>query len=67
MNHNYDYIILIMSKRILITGSSGLVGKALVKSLLDQGYLINVLTTQKKSINKHENVNSFLESIRESN
>ena len=56
MNHNYDYIILIMSKRILITGSSGLVGKALVKSLLDQGYLINVLTTQKKSINKHENV-----------
>ena len=59
MNHNYDYIILIMSKRILITGSSGLVGKALVKSLLDQGYLINILTTQKKSINKHENVNSF--------
>ncbi|MFL2621906.1 MAG: NAD-dependent epimerase/dehydratase family protein [Flavobacteriaceae bacterium] len=40
-----------MSKRILITGSSGLVGKALVKSLLDQGYLINILTTQKK---KHQ-------------
>ena len=49
MNQNYDYIILIMSKRILITGSSGLVGKALVKSFLDQGYLINILTTQKKA------------------
>ena len=48
-----------MSKRILITGSSGLVGKALVKSLLDQGYSINTLTTRKKNINKHQNINSF--------
>jgi len=48
-----------MSKRILITGSSGLVGKALVKSLLEQGYSINILTTRKKNINKHQNINSF--------
>jgi len=46
-------------KKILITGSSGLVGKALIKVLLKQGYSINILTTQKQNLKTNKNINSF--------
>ena len=36
-----------MSKTVLITGASGLIGKALTKSLMKQGHEVRVLTTQK--------------------
>ena len=48
-----------MPKKILITGSSGLVGKALIKVLLKQGYSINILTTQKQNLKTNKNINSF--------
>jgi len=46
-------------KKILITGSSGLVGKALIKVLLKQGYSLNILTTQKQNLKTNKNINSF--------
>ena len=49
-----------MSNKILITGASGLVGKALIKVLLKQGYSINILTTQKKNLKINKRINSFL-------
>ncbi len=39
-----------MSKTVLITGASGLIGKALTKSLLNQGHEVRILTTQKEKI-----------------
>ena len=49
-----------MSNKILITGASGLVGKALIKVLLRQGYSINILTTQKRNLKIDKRINSFL-------
>ena len=48
-----------MSKIVLITGASGLIGKALMKSLLDQGYFIHTLTTQKPKTSSKPNVKEF--------
>ena len=48
-----------MSKIVLITGASGLIGKALIKSLLDQGYFVHTLTTQKPKTNPKSNVKEF--------
>ena len=39
-----------MTKNILITGASGMVGKALIKSLSKQGHNLNILTTQKNRV-----------------
>ena len=48
-----------MSSTILITGSTGLVGKALVKMCLSQGYIVHYLTTQKSKIILTENCKGF--------
>ena len=48
-----------MSSIILITGSTGLVGKALVKMCLSQGYIVHYLTTQKSKIILTENCKGF--------
>ena len=39
--------------KLLITGATGLVGKALIKKSLSQGTEIHFLTTQKAKINKY--------------
>lgn len=39
-----------MAERILITGASGLVGRALIVALLDEGYDINILSRYPKKI-----------------
>jgi len=48
-----------VSSTILITGSTGLVGKALVKMCLSQGYIVHYLTTQKSKIILTENCKGF--------
>ncbi|MBT7850236.1 MAG: NAD-dependent epimerase/dehydratase family protein, partial [Formosa sp.] len=48
-----------MAETILITGATGLVGKALTKVLLVQGYEINVLTTQKRLLGSKNNIHYF--------
>ena len=48
-----------MAETILITGATGLVGKALTKVLLVQGYKINVLTTQKRLLGSKNNIHYF--------
>ena len=48
-----------MAETILITGATGLVGKALTKVLLDQGYEINVLTTQKRLLGSNNDIHYF--------
>ena len=48
-----------MSSTILITGSTGLVGKALVKMCLSQGHIVHYLTTQKSKIILTENCKGF--------
>ena len=48
-----------MSKKILITGASGLIGKALVETLSRRGYDLNILTTQQSKINHQKNPNIF--------
>jgi len=45
--------------KILITGASGLIGKNLIKKMLDRGYSINFFTTQKNKINSIKNCNGF--------
>lgn len=46
-------------KTILITGATGLVGKALVKALLSKGYVVHYLTTRKEVIVNRENYKGF--------
>lgn len=48
-----------MSKKVLITGASGLVGKALIKTLTKQGYKLHILTTQKSKINTQNYPKTF--------
>ena len=48
-----------MAETILITGATGLVGKTLTKVLLDQGYEINVLTTQKRLLGSNNDIHYF--------
>ncbi|MFD0963880.1 TIGR01777 family oxidoreductase [Pseudofulvibacter geojedonensis] len=46
-------------KTILITGATGLVGRALVKALLSKGYVVHYLTTRKEVIVNQENYKGF--------
>ena len=48
-----------MSKIVLITGSTGLIGKALLKMLLSKGFTVHYLTTQKNKISFTENCVGF--------
>ena len=45
--------------KLLITGATGLVGKALIKKSLSQGTEIHFLTTQKAKINSIEGAKGF--------
>lgn len=44
-----------MKKTILITGGTGLVGKALTKALLSKGYAVTILTREKKVFDPNQN------------
>ncbi|PZD79593.1 TIGR01777 family oxidoreductase [Mesonia sp. K7] len=46
--------------RVLITGATGLIGKRLVKNLLEKGYEVNYLTTKKEKIKQEKNYQGFL-------
>jgi len=48
-----------MSTTVLITGATGLVGKALVKRCLSQGFKVHYLTTRKSKITLQENYKGF--------
>jgi len=48
-----------MGQTVLITGATGLVGKALVKKCLDQGNTVHYLTTQKSKIESEANYKGF--------
>jgi len=45
--------------RVLITGATGLVGKAIVKELLNKGVAVNYLTTSKNKIVAKDNYQGF--------
>lgn len=45
-------------KKILIAGGTGFVGKALIKHLINCGYIVNVLT-RRNSIDTTENIQYF--------
>jgi uncharacterized protein (TIGR01777 family) len=46
--------------KVLITGATGLVGKALTKMLLERGDAVNYLTTRSSKITKDKNYKGFL-------
>jgi uncharacterized protein (TIGR01777 family) len=48
-----------MATTILITGATGLVGKALTQLLLNKGYAIHVLTTQKALVHSNAKLQYF--------
>ena len=48
-----------MGQTLLITGATGLVGKALVKHCLSEGYTIHYLTTRKSKIESKNNYKGF--------
>ena len=48
-----------MGQILLITGATGLVGKALVKHCLAEGYTVHYLTTRKSKIIKQKNHKGF--------
>ena len=48
-----------MLNTILITGATGLVGKALVKECLSKGFNIHYLTTSKSKISSKKNYKGF--------
>ena len=48
-----------MSYTVLITGATGLVGKALVKKCLQNGFNVHYLTTRKSKIKLQENYKGF--------
>ena len=48
-----------MGQTLLITGATGLVGKALVKQCLAEGYTVHYLSTQKSKIVSHTNYKGF--------
>lgn len=45
-----------MTKKVLITGGTGLVGKALTKLLVEKGYSVTILTRDKNLTSKHPNI-----------
>ena len=45
--------------KILITGSTGLVGKNLINKAFDKGFSVNFLTTQKKEIDSIKGCKGF--------
>lgn len=47
------------SMKVLITGATGLVGKAITEVLLNKGVAVNYLTTRKEKIVSAENFNGF--------
>ncbi|MFC3196974.1 TIGR01777 family oxidoreductase [Parapedobacter deserti] len=42
---------LVMGKKVLVTGASGLVGQALIKALVDRNYAVNALSRSNRQIN----------------
>lgn len=48
------------SMKVLITGATGLVGKAIVKELLDRGIAVNYLTTRKEKLVSSKELKGFL-------
>lgn len=48
-----------MSNTVLITGATGLVGKAIVKKCLQNGFNVHYLTTRKSKIKLQENYKGF--------
>ena len=48
-----------MSNKVLITGASGLVGRALTNSLIKQGFKLHILSTQKSKVNTGSNPKIF--------
>ena len=48
-----------MLNTILITGATGLIGKALVKKCLSDGFIVHYLTTSKTKIKCNENYKGF--------
>jgi NAD dependent epimerase/dehydratase family enzyme len=48
-----------MAQTLLITGATGLVGKALVKQCLAQGDTVHYLTTRKSKIATQKNYKGF--------
>ena len=48
-----------MGQTLLITGATGLVGKALVKQCLADGYTVHYLTTRKSKIESQTNYKGF--------
>ena len=48
-----------MSNTVLITGATGLIGKALVKNCLSQGFNVHYLTTRKSKITTQDNHKGF--------
>ena len=48
-----------MSKRVLITGASGMIGKSLKKAFLLKGYQVNVLSTKKINSRTDTSVRNF--------
>ena len=45
--------------KVLITGATGLVGKAIVKHCLEQQIEVHVLTTNKTKLSKFKQVKGF--------
>lgn len=45
-----------MTKKVLITGGTGLVGTALTTLLVEKGYLVTILTRNKNLTSKHPNI-----------
>lgn len=48
-----------MSNKVLITGASGFVGTALTDSLIQQGYKLHILSTQKSKVNTNSYPKTF--------
>lgn len=45
--------------KVLVTGSTGLVGQSVVQELLAKGHSVNFLTTKREKIKQQENLNGF--------
>lgn len=45
--------------KVLITGSTGLIGQSIIQELLAKGHSVNYLTTKREKIKSQENINGF--------